>query len=146
MGEDAGNVWDVVPEWGGGVGARRLVSAEGGRLNASVWQFAPGASQFVYHFHHGSEEMLIVLRGAPTVRMHDGDHVLREGDVVPFPRGSGGGHQVRNDGEEIARVLIVAASTNPDVAEYDSGKVSVIVDGDHRFFRAGDAVEHGGPE
>ena len=107
MNDFAGNVWDDVPEWGGGVGARRIVRAEGGRLNASVWQFAPGAAQFVYHFHHGSEEMLIVLGGTPTVRMNDGDRVLREGDVVPFPRGPAGGHQVRNDGEETARVLIL---------------------------------------
>ena len=146
MNDFAGNVWDDVPDWGGGVGARRIVRAEGGGLNASIWQFAPGAAQFVYHFHHGSEEMLIVLGGTPTVRMHDGDRVLREGDVVPFPRGPAGGHQVRNDGEETARVLIVAANTNPDVAEYDSGKLAAIVDGDHRFFRLDDAVEHGGPE
>jgi uncharacterized cupin superfamily protein len=146
MSDFAGNVWDDVPEWGDGVGARRLVRAEGGALNGSLWEFAPGASQFVYHFHHGSEEMLVVLRGSPTVRMHDGDHVLREGDVVPFPRGADGGHQVRNDGDATARVLIVAANTDPDVAEYDSGKLAAIVDGEHRFFRTGDAVEHGGPE
>lgn len=146
MSDFAGNVWDDVPEWGGGVGALRLVRPERGGLNGSVWEFAPGASQFVYHFHHGSEEMLVVLRGTPTVRMQDGDRVLREGDVVPFPRGPTGGHQVRNDGAETARVLIVAANANPDVAEYDSGKLALIVDGDHRFFRARDAVEHGGPD
>src|SRR5947207_14868502 len=106
----AGNVWDDVPEWGGGVGARRVVRAEGGSLNASLWEFAPGTGQFVYHFHHGSEELLVVLRGAPTVRMRDGDRELREGDVVPFPRGPAGGHQIRNDGSETARVLIIAAS------------------------------------
>ena len=33
-----------------------------------------------------------VLRGRPTVRLHDGDRVLAEGDVVPFPRGPEGGH------------------------------------------------------
>jgi uncharacterized cupin superfamily protein len=80
------------------------------------------------HFHHGSDEPLVVLRGAPTVRMHDRDHVLREGEVVSFPRGREGGHQIRNDGEETARVLIVSTNAGPDVAEY------------------GDAVEHAGPE
>src|SRR5690349_24345699 len=74
------NVWDEVPDWGG-VGALRLDRAEAG-LGASVWELQPGASQFVYHFHHGSDELLVVLRGTPTVRMHDGDRALREGDVV----------------------------------------------------------------
>lgn len=93
------------------------------------------------------EELLIVLRGSPTVRMHDGDHVLQEGDVVPFPRGPEGGHQIRNDSEAVSRVLVVAAHANPDVAEYpDTGKVSTIIDGDLRFHRAGDEVEHGGAE
>lgn len=102
------NVWDDVSDWGG-LGALALDRAGAG-LGASVWEFQPGSTQFVYHFHHGSDELLIVLRGSPTVRMHDGDRALREGDVVSFPRGPEGGHQIRNDGPDTARVLIV--STN----------------------------------
>jgi uncharacterized cupin superfamily protein len=144
---DANNVWDDVPEWGKGVGARRLVRAARGGLGASLWEFHAGAGQFVYHFHHGSDELLIVLRGRPTVRLHDGDRVLAEGDVVPLPRGPEGGHQIRNDGSESARVLIVATNVDPDVAEYpDTGKLAAIVGGEHRFHRTADAVEHAGPE
>jgi len=139
------NVWDEVPDWGG-VGALRLDRAERG-LGASVWELQPGASQFVYHFHHGSDELLVVLRGAPTVRTHDGDRALREGEVVSFPRGPAGGHQIRNDGDETARVLIVSSNSSPDVAEYpDTGKVAWIVDGEHHYHRTSDAVEHAGPE
>src|SRR5437764_11484835 len=109
MDGDATNVWEEVPDWGG-VGARRLARAPGSSLGGSAWELQPGSSQFVYHFHWGSEELLIVLRGTPTVRMQDGDHELVEGDVLSFPRGPDGAHQVRNDGDEAARVLIV--STN----------------------------------
>jgi uncharacterized cupin superfamily protein len=143
---DATNVWDEVPDWGG-VGARRLARAAGGRLGASIWELQPGHSQFVYHFHHGSEELLIVLRGMPTVRTYDGDRELTEGDVVPFARGPEGGHQIRNDGDSVARVLIVSTNADPDVAEYpDTGKLAAIVGGQHRYHRAEDAVEHAGPE
>jgi uncharacterized cupin superfamily protein len=146
MSEDATNVWDEVPDWGG-VGARRLVRGASSSLGASVWELQPSSSQFVYHFHHGSEELLVVLRGQPTVRMHDGDHPLAEGDVVPFPRGPEGGHQIRNDGEATARVLLISAHADPDVAEYpDTGKVATILHGKHRFHRAGDETEHAGPE
>jgi len=110
-------------------------------------EFHPGSSQFLYNFHHGSEEMLVVLRGQPTVRMLDGDHLLAEGDVLPFPRGPEGGHQVRNDGDTTVRVLIVSAHGDPDVAEYpETGKVATILDGEHRFHRAADEIEHAGPE
>ena len=146
MSDDATNVWDDVPDWGG-VGARRLVRSASNALGASVWELQPGASQFVYHFHHGSEELLLVLRGSPTVRMHDGDHALSEGDVVPCPPGPEGAHQIRNDSDSIARVLIVSAHTDPDVAEYpDTGKVATIIHGMQTFHRTADAVEHAGPE
>lgn len=143
---DATNVWDEVPAWGG-VGALRIDRPPGCALGASVWELQPGASQFVYHFHHGSEELLLVLRGSPTVRMHDGDHALEEGDVLSFPRGPEGGHRIRNDGDETARVLIVSTNASPDVAEYpETSKVATIVEGKHTYLRTADAVEHAGPE
>jgi uncharacterized cupin superfamily protein len=146
MSDEASNLWDDVPDWGG-VGARPVVRAPGGSLGASIWEFQPGNTQFVYHFHHGSEELLIVLRGEPTVRMHDGDHELREGDVLPFPRGPEGGHQIRNDGATTARVLIVSTNTDPDVAEYpETGKTATITGPEQRYYRTADAVEHAGEE
>jgi uncharacterized cupin superfamily protein len=147
MSDYAGNVWDDVPDWGG-VGARRLVRSPDGALGIAIWEFQPGGSQFVYHFHHGTEETLIVLRGRPTVRLHDGERELGEGDVLPFGRGPESGHQIRNDGDEPARVLIVSAIADHDVAEYpETGKIGVAIgNGERRYFRTADAVEHAGPE
>jgi len=145
---DARNVWDDVPDWGG-VGARRLARPAGGSLGASLWELQPGGAQFVYHFHHGSEELLVVLRGEPTVRRHDGERQLREGDVVPFPRGPEGGHQIRNDTTTVARVLLVSSNVRPDVAEYpETGKVGLVTaeGGEWEYYRRDDAVPHAGPE
>lgn len=147
MSSDADNVWADVPDWGG-VGARRLIRAASGSLGSSLWEFQPGGSQFVYHFHHGSEELIVVLRGEPTVRLHDGDRQLQEGDVVPLPRGPEGGHQIRNDTSGVARVLIVSSNARPDVAEYpDTGKIGLAVEGaDWEYHRRDDSVTHAGPE
>jgi uncharacterized cupin superfamily protein len=147
VGDDATNVWDDVPDWGG-VGARRLARSPEAGLGGSLWELQPGGSQFVYHFHHGSDELLVVLRGEPTVRLHDGERTLREGDVLPLPRGPHGGHQLRNDSGEAARVLIVSTNVDPDVAEYpDSGKVGIAASGANwRFFRKADAAEHAGSD
>jgi uncharacterized cupin superfamily protein len=145
---DAENVWAEVPDWGG-VGARRLVRPEGGSLGASIWELQPGGSQFVYHFHHASEELILVLRGEPTVRLRDGDRQLHEGDVVPLPRGPSGGHQLRNGSAAVARVLIVSTNTRPDVAEYpETGKVGLLLpEGDEwEFHRRSEAVPHSGPD
>jgi uncharacterized cupin superfamily protein len=137
------NVWDEVPDWGG-VGALRLDRRT--TLGASVWELQPGGVNWS-HFHHGSEEMVIVLRGRLTVRMPDGERQLHEGDVLTFPCGPEGTKEIRNDTDQVVRVVIVSTNADPDVAEYpDSGKVGIWVNERGRFFRASAAVEHAGPE
>jgi uncharacterized cupin superfamily protein len=138
---DATNVWDEVPDWGG-AGARRLARPAGG-LGASIWEFQPGEPEFVYHFHHGSDELLIVLRGEPRLRLREGERTLREGDVVPLPRGVDGGRAISNPSNAVARVLILSSNADPDVAEYpETGKIGVITDGKTwEFFRREDAAE-----
>ena len=139
------NVWDDIPDWGG-VGARRLDRPDECALGASVWELQPGGENW-NHLHHGSEEMVIVLRGTPTLRTPDGERVLVEGDVVVFPRGPMGAKEIRNDSTAPARLLIVSTNADPDVTEYpDSGKVGLIVGGDLRVHKAENAVEHAGPE
>src|SRR5260221_494665 len=83
----------------------------------------PGEPEFVYHFHHGSDELLVVLRGEPLLRLRDGERTLHEGDVVPLPRGPEGGRAISNPGDTVARVLMLSSNTDPDVAEYpETGK------------------------
>jgi uncharacterized cupin superfamily protein len=139
------NVWDDVPDWGG-VGARRLDRPEQARLGASVWELQPDGENW-YHLHHGSEEMIVVLRGTPTLRTPDGERSLAEGDVVVFPRGPRGAKGIRNESDSPARLLIVSTNADPDVTEYpDTGKVGLVVADELRVHRAADALEHAGPE
>jgi len=63
--------WDATDDWsGGGAKSKRLVE-RGTQLGASLYELGPGNS-VVYHFHHGSEELLIVLSGRPTLRTPEG--------------------------------------------------------------------------
>ena len=139
---DATNLWDDVPNWGGS-SARRLIRVGRG-LGGSIWEFQPGEPEFVYHFHHGSDELLVVLRGEPTVRLHDGERILREGDVLPLPRGPEGGRAISNPGNSVVRILMLSSNADPDVAEYpETGKVGIITDSKTwEFFRRGDAAEN----
>ncbi len=53
------------------------------------------------------EELFLVLEGSPTLVVDGADHPLREGSVArldPAPK-----RTVRNDGDAVARVLIVSA-------------------------------------
>ncbi|HZQ64776.1 MAG TPA: cupin domain-containing protein [Gaiellaceae bacterium] len=126
------NVWDLElasapEEWGAGVRGRRLLDrSRRPRLVSAVWELDPGARSPHYHAHHAAEEMLLVLRGTPILRTPDGERTLAEGDVVHFPVGANGAHQVRNDSSEVVRYLMIAAHSRFDAVEYiDEARIVV---------------------
>jgi len=114
------NVWNVELEAiaDGVKGARLLERPEGTRLVGAVWELDPGASSGPYHLHHATEELLLVLDGEPTLRSPDGEHRLSRGEVVHFPVGAAGAHQVLNRSDAPARYLMAAAHSGIDAVEY----------------------------
>jgi len=117
------DTWDPGEDWsGGGALSKRL--PRGDVLGATVYELGPD-NFAVYHFHHGAEELMIVLRGSPTLRGPDGDRVLEAGEVVHFPRGPAGAHGIRNDTDEPVRYVVVSDHPSPEVAEYpDLGQIT----------------------
>jgi uncharacterized cupin superfamily protein len=118
------------------------------RLGASVWEIPPGEAAYPYHFHLGEEELLLVLAGTPSLRTPEGWNELAAGDLVSFPRGEEGAHQLLNRTDTPARFLSVSTSGTPDVVLYpDSGKVSAAErnpdgSGLKAFFRVVDQVDY----
>lgn len=109
------DVWDEGEDWSGGGGSgKQLPRAE--RLGASVYELGPW--NFVpYHFHHGSEELLVVLDGEMTMKTEDGERPVRRGEVVIFPVGPAGAHGFRVE-EGRCRYLVASSRQFPEVAEY----------------------------
>ena len=119
------------PTWDGasdtpGYGYR--VAAIGPRLGASLmggslYELPPGEKSFPYHYELGCEEWLIVVAGRPTLRDPNGERELAPGDVVCFPDGPAGAHQVHNRTEESVRILFVSTKAPVALARFpDSGK------------------------
>ena len=103
---------------------RRLVPP-GNDLGMSLYEVLPGQTQCPYHFHHGNDELLLVLHGRPTLRTPEGERELERGDFVHFPKGPAGAHQVINRSDEPARYIVGSSKASPEVCEYpDSGKVA----------------------
>ena len=119
MPEYGSNIWADLDDLGDGVrGTRLLQRAKETRLRAAVWELDPGATSGPYHVHHGTEELLLVLRGRPTLRTPDGERELEEGDAVHFPAGPKGAHQLTNRSDEVARFVIAASHAVPEIVEY----------------------------
>jgi uncharacterized cupin superfamily protein len=116
--------WEEGEDWsGGGTKGKRLPRAE--RLGASVYEIGP-ANFVPYHFHHASEEMLVVLDGEMTMKTEEGERLVRRGEVVIFPVGPAGAHGFRNDGEGLCRYLMASSRQLPEVGEYpELGKITV---------------------
>jgi uncharacterized cupin superfamily protein len=109
--------WDEVDDWsGGGAKSRRLVPS-GPFLGATVYELDPDR-WVIYHAHHGSDELLLVLRGRPTLRTPAGERQLDEGEVVSFTPGPEGAHGLRNDTGEPVRYVMAGTRISPEVVEY----------------------------
>jgi uncharacterized cupin superfamily protein len=94
-------------------------------VGVSLWELPPGEAAYPYHFHYSDEEVVIVLRGRPTLRSPEGERVLEQGEAVRFPLGPGGAHQLYNPTAEPARFLAVSSNGHPDIVVYpDSNKIS----------------------
>jgi uncharacterized cupin superfamily protein len=117
------NLFDDLPA----KGERRLGDELGSTLwGGTLYELAPGKKVCPYHWHFGEEEWLLVVTGAPTVRTPEGENVLAPWDVAVFVRGESGAHEVRNETDEPARIVMFSTASDPEVCVYpDSGKVGV---------------------
>jgi len=117
------------------------------RTGASVYELPPGEAVCPYHYEYGEEEWLLVLAGRPSLRTPDGTEQLEPDDMWFFVRGPAGAHQVRNDSDEPARVLMWSEVVVPAITVYpDSDKVGVHIAEPNRddggMFRRRDKVDY----
>lgn len=128
--------------------ARLSRQAGSERLGLSVWELPPGEAAYPYHHHLGEEELLVVLEGRPDLRTPEGWRQLQRGEVVAFPRGEDGAHQLANRTGETVRFIAVSTNGDPDIVLYpDSGKISAAErrpdgSGLRELFRLADAVDY----
>jgi len=102
------------------------------RLGMSVYELPPGEAIGPYHFEWTDEEWLIALAGQVAFRSPEGEQRLAPGDVVCFPAGPSGAHQVRNTGDGIARVAIVSTQNEFGIVEYpEEERVGIWAGGTH---------------
>jgi uncharacterized cupin superfamily protein len=102
----------------------RQLGAE--QTGTSVYELPPGQAICPYHYEYGEEEWLLVLSGRPSLRTPDGISQLDPWDVVFFPKGPAGAHQVRNETDDPVRVLMWSQVITPSASAYpDSDKVGI---------------------
>lgn len=126
-------VYDDEPE-GYGAGYARIGPAVGAeKLAANLVVLKQNERLCPYHWEVDEAEWLIVLEGTPTVRTPEGDKVFEAGDIVHFPPGPDGAHQIANYAPQAARVIMLAERRSPAAAVYpDSNKIGIFQDEEPR--------------
>ncbi|HEY1480369.1 MAG TPA: cupin domain-containing protein [Gaiellales bacterium] len=98
---------------------RQVGSAIGSQqMGAFLYELADGQRSHPYHFHHDVEEWLVVLAGTPRVRTAAGERTLVRGDVVCFPHGPAGLHEISGP----ATILIITEQPEIDAVEYPESR------------------------
>lgn len=96
------------------------------KLGATAYELPQGESICPYHYEYGEEEWLLVLHGRPTLRHSKGTEELEPWDLVCFPSGPDGAHAVRNETDEVVRVLMYSSVNHPVATVYpDSDKIAI---------------------
>jgi uncharacterized cupin superfamily protein len=111
------------------------------RLGATLYELESGAMASPLHFHHGAEEILFVIAGQPTLRTGTGEEderTLATGEVVSFPPGRQGTHQIVNRAAAPARVLVCSTNDLPEVAEQVETGLTVVLTSEYdRLYKDG---------
>jgi uncharacterized cupin superfamily protein len=117
------------------------------KVGLSLWELPPGEAAYPYHFHLAEEEIVIVLEGRPRLRTPEGWRRLEEGEVVCFPVGESGAHQIANDSEAPVRFLAVSNQQPDVVVRPDSNSIGISErrpdgGGLRKHFQLDDAVDY----
>jgi uncharacterized cupin superfamily protein len=107
-------------------GVARVGKAAGGEaLVVKLFEIPPGESLCPYHYEY-EEEWLVLLDGSLRLRVPDGERQVDRGEVVCFQAGPAGAHQLTNQTDAPARILMFSSAREPSVAVYpDSDKIGV---------------------
>lgn len=98
-----------------------------------LYDLDPGES-LPYHYEY-VDEWLVVVDGTVAVRVPGGEHELQRGDIVRYPAGPEGAHQIANRSDTVARVLLFSKVAVPAVSVYpDSDTIGVWPDDDTEYY------------
>ena len=99
---------DVAGRW-----YRRLAPATGlTDFAASHVTLKPGAWSSQRHWHDGEDEFLVMLSGEAVLVEDEGRTILRPGDIAAWPKGTGNGHHLINEGDNDCIFVVVGGGEN----------------------------------
>jgi uncharacterized cupin superfamily protein len=101
-----------------------------------------GRESSMRHWHTREEEFVYVLEGEVVLRTDAGEQLLRAGQCVGFPAGSGDGHQLVNRSDRPVRYLEVGSRDEADEVFYPEADLLYNPPGQRGKFTRRDGTPH----
>ena len=97
------------------------------KLVASLYEIPPGKVSWPFHFHISNEEIFYILNGEGELRTNDRIVKVKSGDLLRFPVGERGVHQLKNiSTDKPLKYLDFGTTNHPDLVFMpDSNKVGL---------------------
>lgn len=77
------------------------------QFGAHIVSLPPGAWSSQRHWHSAEDELVLVLKGHPTLVEDDGPQTLSPGDITAHKAGDPNGHHMKNETDETIEFLII---------------------------------------
>ena len=103
------------------------------RLGYQVVKLPPGARFCPVHAEFSEEELFLVLDGAPSIRTPKETLRCRRGDFIAFPVGSNHAHQVLNESDAEATLLLLGEYQQTAVTYYPESDKILVANPDGRW-------------
>ena len=78
-------------------------------LGANLCTLEPGAWSSQRHWHHGEDELVVMLAGEAVLVEDSGETMLHPGDICAWSAGEANGHCIQNRSDQPCRFLAVSA-------------------------------------
>ncbi len=113
------------------------------RVGYQVVKLQPGARFCPLHAEYTEEELFLVLDGAPSIRTKTETLQCRRGDFIAFPIGPEHAHQVINESNAEATILLLGEEASQTLCYYpDSDKLLATAPGERWMLRASPRLEY----
>jgi uncharacterized cupin superfamily protein len=92
----------------------------------------PGAWSSQRHWHIGEDEFVVMIAGEAVLVDDQGEHPVRAGDCIAFPKNDGNGHHLQNRGD--TDCVFVAVGAGPEMGG-DYPDIDMRFTADDRYVR-----------
>ncbi len=110
----------------------------------AIYTLPPNKKTYPMHYHVSNTEAFYIISGKGKVLTQTTEHEVKKGDVIVFPPGEKGTHQIINNTNEELVYIDFDTQNSPDVVVYpNSEKVGVIIRNQSAdFFKSKDKVDY----